>query len=181
MLDVVGHDDGVISLQMCGNILLSSSHDLTVRAWDMLACDAKMKPNNFPETSQEAPQAMRLYNKEEVLFMEEEEERQRRFMNADNATKNLMGSVMASVGLKRAARRARRAIMGEEYKGDEMDEMLGEEELDEGAQFKKMVLEDLMDLTDAMPALSSAVKDGTDLAEEFLKTLRNRIKGHEEG
>ena len=180
MLDVVGHDDGIISLQMCGNILLSSSHDLTVRAWDMLSCDAKMKPNNFPETSTEAPQAMRLYSHEEVMFMEEEEERMQRFANADNATKNLMGSVIAHMGLKRAARRARRAIMGDDYTGDDMDELLGEEVLDEGAEFKKMVLDDLMDLTESMPALSTAVKDGTDLAEEFLKTLRTKIKGHDE-
>ena len=97
-----------------------------------------------------------------------------------NDENELRCTCLSDTSRTRAARRARRAIMGDDYTGDDMDELLGEDMLDEGAEFKKMVLDDLMDLTESMPALSTAVKDGTDLAEEFLKTLRTKIKGHDE-
>lgn len=178
LLDVLGHSDGVSSLRICGNVLLSASLDLTVRAWDMLACDPKMKPNNFPETSLEAPKAMRLYNRDEVMFMEEEEERAKRFENVDNATKNLLGTVLTTVGLKRASRKARRSIRGDH--GPDIGEDSEEEELDEGAEFQRMVHHDMLELTEMMPSLSVAVKEGTDLAEEFLRNLRTKIRGGED-
>ena len=37
--DLVGHEGGVLSLRVCGNLLLSAAADGTVRVWNLLACD----------------------------------------------------------------------------------------------------------------------------------------------
>jgi len=181
MIDLAGHTDGVTCLKVCGNLLLSSSHDLTVRAWNLLSMDPEMKPNAFPEGSTEGVQALRLYDKDEVIAMIEEEERMRRFQNVDSANQQLYSGVMTAVKLKRARARAQRALSGEiDLLPEDAEKEEDEEEVEEGDEFLKMVHADMLELTECLPMLSKEVDEGMELAESFLKNLRNKLKGEEE-